>query len=174
MHSYASRKAWYAPAAALDHAGGLKDTHTGHSKYVEYLAWLMEDAPTRKKLRFETMPSGWVAGTAGYVKTVLSELKNREASQRLVKATEPVVCDAVWNEALAGLLRKLKRDPAELAETGKSMDWKLALAAALKARTTVTNRWLAANLFMGNPHEVSRKVSAWSKAPNNALMKTLR
>jgi hypothetical protein len=38
---------------------------------------------------------------------------------------------------------------------------KLAIAAAMKARITVTNRWLAANVAMGNLHEVSRKVQAW-------------
>jgi hypothetical protein len=63
------------------------------------------------------------------------------------------------------VLRKLRRKPAELAQAGKSTDWKLAAAAALKARTTVTNRWLATTLHMGNLHEVSRKVAAWSRQP---------
>jgi hypothetical protein len=31
----------------------------------------------------------------------------------------------------------------------------------LKAQTTVTNRWLAETLHLGNMYEVSRKVSAW-------------
>jgi len=34
----------------------------------------------------------------------------------------------------------MRRTEAELAKAGKSVDWKLAAAAALKARTTVTNR----------------------------------
>ena len=39
----------------------------------------------------------------------------------------------------------------------------LALAAALKARTTATNRWLGAALHLGSLHEVSRKVAAWTR-----------
>jgi hypothetical protein len=37
------------------------------------------------------------------------------------------------------------------------------MAAALKERTTVTNRWLSETLHLGNKHEVSRKVSARSR-----------
>lgn len=47
----------------------------------------------------------------------------------------------------------------------------LALAAALKRRTTVTNRWLADSLHMGNMYEVSRKVAAWiaTHPPSRAM-----
>jgi hypothetical protein len=69
---------------------------------------------------------------------------------------------------------KLRHQPGELATTGKSVDWKLAIAAALKARTTVTNRWLATTLHLGNLHVVSRKVSAWRRQPNLALQRKLQ
>jgi hypothetical protein len=42
---------------------------------------------------------------------------------------------------------------------GKSADRKLAIAAELKRRSMVTNRWLAEAMQMDNPHEVSRKVA---------------
>ena len=80
----------------------------------------------------------------------------------------------MWQEILGKLLRKLRRKPEELARAGKSVDWKLAVAAELKARTTVTNRWLASSLHMGNLHEVSRKVAAWTRKPDSALMKKLK
>jgi hypothetical protein len=32
------RPSWYAPDAALDHAGGSKDTAAGRAKYLDYLA----------------------------------------------------------------------------------------------------------------------------------------
>ena len=39
--------------------------------------------------------------------------------------------------------------------------------AAMKARTTASNRWLAEQLHMGSLHEVSRRVSAFRcKATN--------
>ena len=51
--------------------------------------------------------------------------------------------------------------------------WKFALAAALKARTTATNRWLGAALHPGNLHAASRKVAAWTGAPGVVLSKKL-
>jgi len=51
--------------------------------------------------------------------------------------------------------------------------WKLALAASLKKQTTVTNRWLAENLRMGNLHEVSRKVSASNRQQDPTLFQLL-
>jgi hypothetical protein len=43
----------------------------------------------------------------------------------------------------------------------------------LKSRTTVTNRWLATTLHLGNLFEVSRKVSAWTRNPESSLNKKL-
>jgi hypothetical protein len=56
------RAGWYAPDAALAHAGGLKDTAAGRAKYLAYLAWLAEDEPARKAQRFAEMSKGWVIG----------------------------------------------------------------------------------------------------------------
>ena len=47
------RAGWFGAGAALEQAGGLKDTPAGRRKYVEYLAWLAEDEPGRKALGFE-------------------------------------------------------------------------------------------------------------------------
>jgi putative transposase len=166
-----ARQAWFDPAAALDHAGGLKDTAAGRRKYGAYLAWLMEDESAKKALGFETMSKGWIIGTGDFVKSVIVDEKNGAEKRQLLRAAAPAVQEEVWREALDRLLRQLKRTPGDLAREGKSVDWKLELAAALKTRTTVTNRWLADNLRMGNLHEVSRKVSAWSKRPDPALAK---
>jgi hypothetical protein len=38
----------------------------------------------------------------------------------------------------------------------------------------VTNRWLAENMHMGSLHEVSRKVSAWTKHPDAELENKLK
>ena len=49
----------------------------------------------------------------------------------------------------------------------------MAAAAALKVRTTVTNRWLATTLHLGNLFEVSRKVSARLRNSEPSLNKKL-
>lgn len=72
------------------------------------------------------------------------------------------------------LLERLGRTEAELASSAKSAGWKVAVAAVLKARTTVTNRWLGTALNLGNLYEVSRKVAAWTREPELALAKKLQ
>lgn len=168
------RPSWYEPTAALTHAGGLKDTAVGRNKYLEYLAWLAEDEPALKEQRFGEMSKGWVIGTGEFAKELVKEHgqlmgQGKRLAQELKAAQE-----AVWQDTLEGLLRKLGRQSEELANTEKSVDWKLALAAALKARTSVTNRWLGVTLHLGNLHEVSRKVAAWIRQPDAALAKKLR
>ena len=151
---------------ALEHAGGLPDAPAGRRKYLEYLAWLAEDEPARKKQRFAEMSKGWVIGGGEFAKALVRENRALTGQGRRLAAEVQEAREAVWQEELTVLLRKLRREPGELAQTGKSADWKLAAAAALKVRTTVTNRWLATTLHMGNLHEVSRKVGAWSRQPD--------
>ena len=92
----------------------------------------------------------------------------------LSRAFLQIIIGPVGSAKTMTMLRKLRRKPEDLAGTGKSVDWKLAVATALKARTTVTNRWLATTLRMGNLHEVSRKVGAWARQPDPALQKKLQ
>ena len=70
-------------------------------------------------------------------------------------------------------LGRLGYRPDQIATSGKSVAWKIAIAAMLKARPTVTNRWLARHLAMGNLYEVSRKVAAWSRRPDPILLRKL-
>ena len=79
-------------------------------------------------------------------------------------------CERIRAETLSLPRGRLGRSPAELAAAGKSAPWKLALAAGLKARTTVTKHWLSENIRMGSLNEVSRKVSAWTRRPDPAFL----
>jgi putative transposase len=58
-------------------------------------------------------------------------------------------------------LRRAGRKEQELSHAAKSAGWKVELAAAMKDRTTATNRWLREALHMGGLHAVSRLVNAW-------------
>jgi hypothetical protein len=71
------------------------------------------------------------------------------------------------------LLAQLGRSEAELGTSGKSANWKIGIAAALKERTRATNRWLGKTLHLGGLYEVSRKVAAWIRDPEPTLMKKL-
>ena len=167
------RPKWYVPGAALDHAGGLQDTPAGRKKYLDYLAWLAEDEPARKEQRFAEMSRGWVIGTAEFAKAVVGAHAETIGQGRRMAVETRVAREALWQDMLEKLLRKLGRKAEELASEGKSVEWKLALAAMLKARSTVTNRWLGTVLHLGNLHEVSRKVTAWTRAPDKTLSRKL-
>lgn len=167
------RADWYQVEASLTHAGALTDSAKGRGKYLEYLTWLAEDEPARKALNFEKMSKGWAIGSIGFRKELI--LAHREASA-VLKQTEVEAHElrqALWDDELTRLLRLLGKQWSDVIREGKSVRWKLAAAAALKARTTVTNRWLSERLRMGNIDEVSRKVSAWSRTPDRTLAKQL-
>lgn len=80
-------------------------------------------------------------------------------------------CQKPGQETREKLLRTWSRTADELKAAGKSAGWKLALAAALKSRTTATNRWLSTAAHFGNLHEVSRKVAAWTRASDAAVVR---
>lgn len=82
------------------------------------------------------------------------------------------IFEAIWEDGLKSLMRKLGREAQKRSKSGKWKDWKLAFAAEMRASTTVTNHWLATKRRMGNLYEVSRKVSAWRRDPD--LQRKLR
>jgi heme/copper-type cytochrome/quinol oxidase subunit 3 len=106
---------------------------------------------------------------------VLLEEQGAAAGQgRQLAAAVREASEAVWDATLHQLLARLGRTAAELATSGKSAGWKIAVAAALKTRTTATNRWLGATLHLGNLYDVSRIVTAWTRAREPGLAKKLK
>ena len=168
------RQPWYRPDAALAHAGGLADTMAGRRKYAEYLAWLTEDEPTKKALKFDRMCHGWVIGAADFKKALVREHQQAEAGLARGDDVSADLKEAVRREELEKLLKTVGKSASHIESEGKSVAWKLAVAAAMKARTEVTNRWLAENLAMGNRYEVSRKVHAWNRRPDAKLARNLQ
>ncbi|MBP6864015.1 MAG: transposase [Candidatus Didemnitutus sp.] len=167
------RPAWYHPEPFLNHAGQLADTAAGRRKYLDYLAWLSTDEPTRKQQRFESMSRGWIIGSTGFVKAMVKEHRELAGQGRRLAAELREARESLWQEELTALLAKLGRTDDELRRERKSAPWKAALAAAMKKRTTATNRWLGEHLHMGGLHEVSRLAGAWLRAPDPALARKL-
>jgi putative transposase len=168
-----NRPAWYLPQPCLDHAGELTDTPVGRRRYLEYLAWLAGDESAREQQNFGKMSHGWIIGSAGFAKTIVQEHEELLGHGRRLAAELRETREALWAEELAALLSRLGRTADQLARERKSAPWKAALAAAMKTRTTATNRWLGEHLHMGGLHEVSRQVGAWLRAPDPGLQKRL-
>jgi putative transposase len=169
----AKRANWYDPKAALDHAGALKDTSAGRRKYLEYLRWLAEDDPARKRMRFDRMSKGWVIGSKEFKKALLKEHLEVQAKLELGDRELTEFRDEILREKLAEALGRLGKTSVDIASEGKSVPWKLAAAALMKKTTTARNQWLSENLQMGNVSEVSRKVNAWMRSPDVKLQKLL-
>ncbi|MFT3870771.1 MAG: transposase [Nibricoccus sp.] len=163
------RAKWFTPRAALEHAGELADMVAGRRNYLKYLAWLSEDEPAQKALNFAAMSKGWAIGSIDFKKSLVLEHDEAITAIQQNQTEWQELKHAMLDDTLTRLLKKLKKQRGDLLREGKSVPWKLALAAAMKARTVATNRWLGEHLHMGNMHEVSRKVSAWAKAPDVAL-----
>ncbi len=166
------RADWYTPEAALAHAGELADTPKGRAKY---LTWVCEDEPTRKALQFERMSSGWVIGSAAFRKELVQEHRVAAAELALGRGDQENrdLAEALRQECLTKALRQVGKQRVDLVRDGKSAPWKVAVAAIMKRRTTVTNRWLSEQMHLGNMHEVSRKVSGWERQPDQAWLKKL-
>jgi putative transposase len=166
----ARRPAWYDPQPALQHAGDLADNAAGHAQYLGYLAWLAEDEPARKQQCFEQMSKGW----KNFAKALMLEHKELRGQGPRLATEMQAAREAIWQEELALALHRLGRESDELVTAGISAEWKIAAAAVLKERTTVTNRWLAEHLHLGSRHEVGRKVAAWLRQPDASLREKLR
>jgi len=150
------------------------DKRAGRRQYLNYLAWLAEDEPARKQQRFETMSRGWIIGSEEFAKAMVREQQELVGHGRRLAAKLKETREAMWQEELASLLSRLDRTSGDLVRDRKSAPWKAALAAAMKTRTTATNRWLGERLHMGGLHEVSRQAGAWQRKPDPVLQKKLR
>ena len=167
------RRPWFDPGAALEHAGGLEDTPQGRQKYLEYLKRLAEDEPTRKAQQFEEMSRGWIIGSRDFAKDLIEERTAMAGQGRRISREHREASEAIWQDAMRQLLAQLGRSEAELGTSGKSADWKIAVAAVLKERTTATNRWLGKTLHLNGLYEVSRKMAAWIRDPEPSSIKRL-
>lgn len=169
-----SRAKWFTPASALVQAGELADTAAGRRMYLQYLCWLHEDEPAQKAMNFANMSKGWAIGSIEFKKSLAAEHKEVVATSKQSQSEWQELRHAMLEDALTRLLGKLNKQRGDLLREGKSVPWKLALAAAMKTQTVATNRWLGEHLNMGNMYEVSRKVSAWIKEPDAALTRKFR
>jgi hypothetical protein len=168
------RPEWFDPTAALSAAGRLTDTPTGRRGYSDYLAWLAEDETARKLQRFDQMSKESAIGTTAFQKELAKENREFAATRKAVSNDLEEAKEAELRETLACLLKSIAREGSEATADRKFAEWKVAVAAAMKERTTVTNRSLKDNLAMGSVPEISRKVAARNRNPNKALLRKLR
>lgn len=79
---------------------------------------------------------------------------NHRADDRNAQETR----ESLEQKLLDGLPNKARR--SDLRRSAKVVDWRVTLAAAMKARTTVTNLWLAKELHMSRSQLAGGGLSA--------------
>jgi REP element-mobilizing transposase RayT len=165
----ATRPDWLTGATVLQGAGGLPDTQAGWKKYLEYLEFMATDETTKKELVAERMSRGWCVGTRAFRQEMKQEAKKAGSDLDRFTGLEPDVLAAErrerWEEELRRLAiaAKVNLDalPAQKSHPDKSL-----LAAAMKARTSVANAWLAERLQMGKPASASQFARRWMLTPH--------
>jgi putative transposase len=167
-----ARPPWLCVREFLQAAGALQDTPADRARYGEYLAWLAENEPARKLLKFDQMSRGWALGSERFKAELARTHGERFEAAGRAEASTREAREYTWAGKMRKALEILQISESKLAQARKSADWKIAVAAHLKATTTASNPWLADHLGMGTPTAVSRYVSelASGKRPEAAAM----
>lgn len=98
-------------------------------------------------------------GSAAFKQDLIKDHKQLLAQPSLKEAAFREVKELLWAGALKVAMRKLGKTEADIQGDIKSAPWKIAIAAQIKSKSTVSNVWLAEQLHMGTPAGVSRYIT---------------
>jgi len=154
-----ARPEWLTFADTLASVGELCDSQEGHAAYLDYLAWLSKDKSAQKAFAFDRMCNGWAMGSKVFKEALIEEQWQALADMGINEVDAAEMKKMAWARALEACMAALDRDAYTVTRDAKSADWKVAIAAHLRAISTVKNPWLAEQLNMGDPDGVSRYVS---------------
>lgn len=162
--------------AVLSAIGGIKDSKYAHKKYLDYLKFLAENEPEKKTLAFDKLSKGWCYGSKEFKKEAILQIKQKGAYldrsgllgidfENIQEAKE-----LQWELLLKKLAKEAGIKIPKLPDKKSAPD-KVILASLMKARSSVSNGWLADRLGMGQPASVSQYVGrselikgeAWKK-----------
>ena len=115
---------------------------------------MAEEEASLREEKFSRMSRGWAIGSADFRARLIADLDggvrgaNRFEVLGADREAQREAREAWWEERLQAAADALGISLGEL-PTAKSAREKVQLAAALKASTSVSNRWLAQRLRMG-------------------------
>jgi len=181
--AYASGKApdWLETGKVLS-AFRLSDDRRGQRAYAGYLEARAKEANGGfSDHAIAELRAGWYLGEESFGKRILAEIKSVGATrQSLGGAAAKAHDEAQAMSLMAGALKELgiSKDALDQAGRGQLKDEKQLLAALVRKRTGVSNRWVSDCLSMGHEVNVTRAVRRFredSKAARNfkALEKAL-
>lgn len=161
------RPGWLDPSTVLLASGDLPDTAAGWRRYAQYLEFLATDNLARKELVAERMSRGWCLGDRAFKADMKKAAADLGADLERFAGLEPEEVRREraeqWEERLQALARAAEIDLMNL-PAQKSHPDKALLAAAMKAGSSVPNRWLAERLAMGPAASASQFARRWMLA----------
>jgi putative transposase len=147
------RPVWLVAETVLVESGGLPDTPAGWRRYREYLGFLAEEDDKRREEKFGRLSRVWMVGSQEFKQALQKDLArlggDLEKVRLLGGELVPEWREEHWEQMLRKGAQALRIESAEE---------KVRLAALLKARSEVSNGWLATRLGMGQPASVSQFV----------------
>ena len=160
------RPKWLDARTVLRESGTLADRPAGWRCYVANLAVLAENDPATREEKFGRVSRGWVIGSQGFgneIKGALAAVADRAAPLELLGADRTAHQQAralLWEDTLRGMATAFGTDLDKLPRKKSAIE-KVRLAAALKAATSVSNRWLAERLQMGKTTSIGALIRAF-------------
>ena len=162
-----NRPEWLEVTRVLD-AHGLRDTTGGRRRYrtmLEKRAAAESKNPLTASAEWKSVREAWAIGSEEFCR----QLRKKFADQRKVDDESTSTAGHDEEAAIRLVQRGLEiLQPGELAALPKNHPAKVALAAFVKRRTTVTNAWLARQLAMGSHSHVSRQCQGVATRPDAA------
>ena len=146
----------------LNLAGAFSDNAAGMKRYQRYLKLVDEENREKRNAISHELCRGWVVGSKGFRKEILGKAEEGELADRGPIDLQSFNEDE-WERLLDWGLKRLRKNEKQIRVDKKSEAWKIALAAHLKERTSVTNRWLSQRLNIGDPSNISKHMRLYSK-----------
>jgi REP element-mobilizing transposase RayT len=137
----------------------LSDSSGDWLEYVKYLGVLACNKSEQERQDFGSLDVGWAVGTHGWKKALAEDRAHLSLSQFADAAANAELKHLQWAKVLGELLVESKKTAADIAEAKKGVPWKIAVAAALRRKTTATNSWIARELNMGAASSVRQYLS---------------
>jgi len=159
----AGRPAWFEPERVLGEVG-LEDTVFGRRHYAERMRGrAVEELGERNVRENEKLRRGWCLGGASFRERVLGLIE--KAGEKLSKAREvdASIRRSHGEEEAGRLLRRgmehFGLEETELKAVKRNDARKLAIARLIRARTSVSNQWIARELSLGHVSSITRYCS---------------
>lgn len=176
----AARPEWLSVDRVLGNFG-WKDDAGGRRKYQEYMVRRMKELRSRKgrkqyRQAWKPIRHGWYVGDEEFEKSLLGGVKDVVGRNLRESYSGDALVRHEQEEAerlIEESLRAMKLGAADLPRMAKGAVEKGLIAWQIQARTTLSQRWIAARLYMGVPSSVgtSTRNAFASKTPRAVALR---